>query len=268
MERSVSIKSIASALVKFNSLVGKIPKDSKNPFFKSNYADLSTILDIINPILIECGLAIVQFPKGVHELETMVMHGESGEYISECYTMVPVKADPQSVGSCITYQRRYSLAAVLSLNIDNDDDGNKASRPVEKVAPPAPVTPKPLMALSDEKFQNALASDDVEKIDGLIAILTSGKTHVATKEQMIALNERVIALRRAAEESVPKAPKNTPKEAQWLTTTQLNAALESSATKIQSTLNAIEKGTYKAREMDVELLKEKLQQLKDGKDKK
>jgi hypothetical protein len=35
--------------------------------------------------------------------------------------------DPQAVGSAITYAKRYALAGVLGLNIDDDDDGNKAA---------------------------------------------------------------------------------------------------------------------------------------------
>jgi hypothetical protein len=41
--------------------------------------------------------------------------------------MKPAKEDPQAYGSVITYQRRYALGAILGLNIDEDDDGNKAS---------------------------------------------------------------------------------------------------------------------------------------------
>jgi hypothetical protein len=54
----------------------------------------------------------------------------SGEYIWSNYEMRPVKDDPQGRGSCITYQRRYALASVLGLNIDDDDDANEASKPV------------------------------------------------------------------------------------------------------------------------------------------
>ena len=59
------------------------------------------------------------------------MHS-SGEYIGETYVMTPTKNDPQGLGSAITYQRRYALGAILSLNIDEDDDGNEANKPSEK----------------------------------------------------------------------------------------------------------------------------------------
>lgn len=129
MEKSESIKEIANALCKFQAEVEKIKKGATNPFFKSKYATLADILDVIRQPLANNGLSFVQFPKGIHGLETMLMH-ISGEYLSESYEMRPVKDDPQGAGSVITYQRRYALGAVLGLNIDEDDDGNKASIPV------------------------------------------------------------------------------------------------------------------------------------------
>jgi hypothetical protein len=54
------------------------------------------------------------------------MH-ESGQYLSGEYSMRPAKDDPQGRGSAITYQRRYAIASVLSLNIDEDDDANAAT---------------------------------------------------------------------------------------------------------------------------------------------
>lgn len=125
MERSESIKEIANALCKFQQEVGKIKKSANNPFFKSKYATLSDILDVIQEPLSNSGLSVMQLPVGENELETIIMH-ISGEFIASKYTMRPTKNDPQGVGSCITYQRRYALGAALSLNIDEDDDGNKA----------------------------------------------------------------------------------------------------------------------------------------------
>lgn len=128
MNKSESLKAISKALISFHQKISKIAKDSKNPFFKSKYASLSTILDAIETPLCESGLSICQFPTGQNGLTSVLMH-ESGEWISAEYEMKPVKDDPQGRGSCITYQRRYALAAILSLNIDEDDDGNKASHP-------------------------------------------------------------------------------------------------------------------------------------------
>lgn len=132
MEKSESIKELATAICHFQGAVETIKKENTNPFFKSKYADLSSILDVIRTPLSENGLSFVQFPKGEHELETMLMH-VSGEWMSESYKMAPTKNDPQGLGSAITYQRRYALGAILGLNIDVDDDGNEASKTSKEV---------------------------------------------------------------------------------------------------------------------------------------
>lgn len=128
MEKSESIKNLSKALITFHLKVDKVKKDAKNPFFKSSYASLSNILDAINEPLIESGLSFAQFPTGEYGLTTILLHGETGEFIQSTYDMKPVKDDPQGRGSVITYQRRYALASVLGLNIDDDDDGNSGSR--------------------------------------------------------------------------------------------------------------------------------------------
>ena len=127
MQKSPSIANLAKALVTFQGKVGKVKKDSKNPFFKSKYASLSNILDIIQSPLSESGLAISQMPDGEEALTTILIHAESGEYLEATYSLHAAKKDPQGIGSAITYARRYALGAVLGLNIDEDDDGNAAS---------------------------------------------------------------------------------------------------------------------------------------------
>lgn len=126
MQTSESIKIISEALVCFHKEVNKISKDAQNPFFKSKYASLSAILDEIQLPLTNNGLALVQFPEGENSLTTRLCH-TSGEWMEATYSMRPVKDDPQGRGSAITYQRRYAVGAILSLNIDEDDDGNAAS---------------------------------------------------------------------------------------------------------------------------------------------
>lgn len=127
MEKSNSIIYLSKALITFHVKVDKIKKDAKNPFFKSTYASLSNILEGINSPLIESGLTFCQFPSGENGLTTILIHGDSGEFMQATYEMKPVKDDPQGRGSVITYQRRYALASVLGLNIDDDDDANTAT---------------------------------------------------------------------------------------------------------------------------------------------
>lgn len=76
--KSDSIKELAAALVKFQANVEKVRKEAKNPFFKSKYASLANILDVVRAPLAENGLAFSQFPTGDGALTTILLHS-SGE---------------------------------------------------------------------------------------------------------------------------------------------------------------------------------------------
>lgn len=131
MNRSESIVKIASALAQFNGEVSKISKDAANPFHKNKYSTLDNIVDGVRPVLTKYGLSIMQIPSNDEQgnviMKTLLLH-ESGEFLeSEPLKMKPAKNDPQGIGSCITYARRYQISAFLSLNTGEDDDGNAAS---------------------------------------------------------------------------------------------------------------------------------------------
>ena len=158
MEKSQSLKNIAAALVLFHVKVESVKKDANNPFFKSKYASLSNILDVVNDPLNESGLTFCQFPTDTNGLTTILMHSESGEYIQATYEMTPTKNDPQGRGSAITYQRRYALAAILGLNIDEDDDGNAAS------TPPTNKTSQNVISSNNDDNKNWLNKTTADKV--------------------------------------------------------------------------------------------------------
>ena len=120
---------LLSALAAFQDKIGKIRKDAKNPFFKSNYASITKILDDIKQVLKECGLVFAQMPHKTYGLKTIIWHVKSGQSITSTMFVPAAKEDPQGAGSAITYMRRYALVSMLCLNVD-DDDGNAASVPV------------------------------------------------------------------------------------------------------------------------------------------
>lgn len=125
------MKEIAAALFKFQQEVGKVKKDATNPFFKSKYATLSNVLEVIKEPLEKAKLVIAQSPNSQFNetvLVTKIIHVDSGELIESAYPLNPVKNDPQGIGSAITYARRYALVSMLCLDVD-DDDGNAASKP-------------------------------------------------------------------------------------------------------------------------------------------
>ena len=140
MERSPSIQNLTQGLAKFHAMVGRISKDAKNPFFKSNYASLPHIISEVAEPLEKAGLILSQFPNG-EGLTTMLIHAESGEFISATYTLQVVRQnDPQAQGSAISYARRYAITSVLNLAI-SDDDAEAATRPVRQAQAPAKVVP-------------------------------------------------------------------------------------------------------------------------------
>jgi len=130
VNKSESIKEIASALARFQAEVKDPVKDSDNPFFKSKYVELDGLLAAVRPVLSKNGLSFIQSPGGNGQditITTLLMHS-SGEWIEfDPLTLHAVKTDPQGAGSAITYARRYSLSAILGVAWDADDDGNKAS---------------------------------------------------------------------------------------------------------------------------------------------
>lgn len=128
MERSDSIKNLAVALCKAQSEMGGAVKSSNNPFFKSKYSDLSSVVKAVKDPFSNNGLSYAQFPiekDGRIGIETILMH-ESGEFLSEGFTVNLAKQDAQSAGSALTYCRRYSLQAVAGIPSE-DDDGNAGS---------------------------------------------------------------------------------------------------------------------------------------------
>ena len=131
-----SITKLASALVKAQAKMDGALKDSANPFFKSKYADLSSVVSAIKPVAAEFGLGYIQVSHNVDNhaaIETVIVH-ESGESFSCGIVAVPVaKVNAQDFGSAMTYARRYSLSAAFGV-CPEDDDGNAAAK-----APPKGV---------------------------------------------------------------------------------------------------------------------------------
>lgn len=152
MTQSETINDLVKALVAFHTEIGTIKKDSTNPFFNSKYASLSQVLSQVLPVLSKNGLTIIQAPSE-DGLTTTLAHS-SGQYISSQMRLMPVKADPQAQGSAITYARRYAVASILSLNIDEDDDANAATQSAQQVQKVqqsvAPKAPAPSAPVSDE----------------------------------------------------------------------------------------------------------------------
>jgi hypothetical protein len=136
MIKSDSIKEIASALHKAQGEMSGAKKGAANPFFKSKYADMNSVVDAVRVPFSNHGLSYSQFPiyqDGLVGVETILMH-ESGEFISSELVLPITKKDAQAAGSAITYARRYALQSIAGIPSE-DDDGNAASKPAAHKEP-------------------------------------------------------------------------------------------------------------------------------------
>lgn len=127
--RSTETNEIFSAMSKAQSEINVAVKASNNPFFKSSYANLQSIIEASRPALCKHGLSVLQqivVDGDKDYLVTMLCHS-SGQWISSQMRICPQKQDVQSLGSYITYLRRYSYAALVGVyDGHEDDDGNDA----------------------------------------------------------------------------------------------------------------------------------------------
>ena len=130
VECSSQIDAISAALAKAQGQIANPTKDSINPHFKAQYADLSSGLNAIRSALSANALAIVQTTRMDGEmlmLHTMLAHG-SGQWIGSQWPVIKLPAPPQGIGSALTYARRYTLFALVGIaGEEDDDDGNAAS---------------------------------------------------------------------------------------------------------------------------------------------
>ena len=130
--KSDNIDKLAQALSKAQSEMKGAEKKSTNPFFNSGYADLHTVIEASLPHLTKYGLSVIQGndgKPGEFYVTTMILH-ESGQWIKSKLKMPVEKATAQSIGSTITYGRRYGLSAMVGIS-QYDDDGNSVSHPTK-----------------------------------------------------------------------------------------------------------------------------------------
>ena len=173
MNKSESIAGLAAALAKAQGAMKGAVKDSANPFFKSKYADLASVVEAIRSAFSANGLSYIQTvePSDKEEVrvETTLLHA-SGEWISCGVLALPVsKVDAQGYGSALTYARRYSLSAAAGISTELDDDGNAAS-----AAKPTVDYTKHLLALAA-----APSMDDLQ-----VVFKTAYKSAQATQDTM------------------------------------------------------------------------------------
>ncbi len=185
--QSKDITELAKALLAVQSQLQPALKDAENPFTRSSYATLNSVMDTCRASLLATGILMTQFPvpaeTGHLGLASKLIHAESGQWHSSLAVVPLPKADPQGYGSAQTYARRYALCAMLDI-VTEDDDGEGAKMPQSarksrtpahernqaRNTPPAREESSGLPKIDGITYQN------ITSTDGRTCIIASGNT--------------------------------------------------------------------------------------------
>jgi hypothetical protein len=173
MKTSLGIAEIATALCKAQASMGGAHKDSANPFFKSRYADLASVMRAIREPFASNGLSFIQCPivndDGVG-VTTRILHS-SGEWIEGTLVLPVAKRDAQAFGSALSYAKRYSIQAMAGVPSTDDDAelalGRASAPPVKLVGSEAAAELKTALEATGSdvaKFCTAFAISDVDSL--------------------------------------------------------------------------------------------------------
>lgn len=172
----MTFKNIAAALASAQANMGKALKSASNPHFKSKYADLASVTDACLPALNEAGIAVIQPTTDDADgryVETILIHGDSGEVLKCRVPLIVSKNDMQGYGSAVTYARRYGLMSMSGI-APEDDDGNRAAKsPPQQHDIPSnpPKQPSFAQTVTQDLPPTATGRDKAEAIaDALIAM--------------------------------------------------------------------------------------------------
>lgn len=182
IKRSDKISEIAKSLLKVQSEIPTIAKDANNPFFKSKYATFPHIWEECQPVFAKHGIVVSQSSGGAVKVgndtfvqfETLLIHADSGEWLSSV-SLIPLgsKPDPQGYGSCNTYSRRYCLAPLIGIVVDDDDDGNTASQRGQKTYQKQDES---MSAKLKKRLHLEAGCNDAKDVDAVLEHIAPGNT--------------------------------------------------------------------------------------------
>ncbi|MGE4297900.1 MAG: ERF family protein [Desulfovibrionaceae bacterium] len=162
---SPEITHLAKAMLHVHKALPIAQKDRENPFTKSRYATLNSVVETCREALLAQGVWVSQYPVpaeiGHLGLVTKLVHAESGEWQSSLLVMPLPKADPQGYGSALTYARRYALSTLVGLVTELDDDAQAAT---PNRVPQTDTPTRSLPRLDGVQYQSVPAQDGRECI--------------------------------------------------------------------------------------------------------
>lgn len=168
---SDQLNELFTALSKAQSEIEFAAADKTNPFFKSKYGDMSSVMRVAREPLGKNGLSVIQrvltSPTNQMFLLTRLCHA-SGQWIESKMPVTPSKSDIQSIGSYMTYVKRYSWSAMVGVTVGeedkkDDDDGETAMPRNQKKEEKVIEIPKEI-----EKPIEKITPSQIREIDKLL----------------------------------------------------------------------------------------------------
>lgn len=124
-----------AALIRARQAIQPIGKTATNPHFRNSYAPLGEVLAAVLPALHAEGLALTAAVGTVGgegpALGVRIVHAETGEMMESAVPLVG-GTDMQKLGGAMTYAMRYAIGMLLALELEDDDDGQRASQPGQR----------------------------------------------------------------------------------------------------------------------------------------
>lgn len=178
--QSDAIDQLMTALAKAQGQMSHASKDSTNPHFKSRYADLASVWQACREPLALNGLAVTQTLDVAGERQVLIttLGHTSGQWMKSIIALPVQRAGAQEIGSCMSYCRRYALAAMVGVYQD-DDDGEAASKPYRQNGT-VHVQPSP---------SQPIAEDQLRYLNMILEELPKTKVYILDKYKISSLEE-------------------------------------------------------------------------------
>lgn len=171
MQTSENINELAAALAVAQGQMGGAIKGADNPFFKSKYADLGSVIAAAKDPLAENGLSYVQFPFSINGevgVTTRLMHS-SGQWLESMFSIPAPKTDAHTYGSLVTYCRRFSLQSALGIPAE-DDDGNAVTQAAKSAITTEQVhSVKAMLELTESDEGKFLKAYNIKSLEQMTA---------------------------------------------------------------------------------------------------
>lgn len=178
-EEKIAHESLAMALAAAQGEMTNPTKNCQNTHFKNRYADLSSVLAAVRPVLARHGIACVQSIDADGASVTVSTRLFWGQEVMDCGSLTQsiqgARNASQAIGAAVTYARRYSISAVCGIASDDDDDANALDG-----TPPARVEAAPRRESAKER-EGRLRAEQVEAVRKLLR----GPCGCSTKEDVV-----------------------------------------------------------------------------------